>query len=78
MATMRVTVDGRVLMDGDTGEWSLNPPELVTEQLKAGAKPAPWMRALMLTMAEAGMSERAMVVDVKTRADGWDFSVTTP
>lgn len=76
MPTMRVTIDGNVVMDGDLGNWSTNPPELITEQLKANARPAPWMRALMLTMAEAAMSEQSMTVDVVTRADGWDYSVS--
>lgn len=76
MASMSITINGKTVMDGDLGQWSTSPPEIISDQLKANAHPAPWMRALMLTMADAAMSEQSMSVDVKTRADGWDFSVT--
>lgn len=76
MATMRVTIDGQTVMDGDMGQWTTEPPAILTDQLKANSKPAPWMRALMLTMADAAMGEQAISVEVKTRADGWDYSVT--
>jgi hypothetical protein len=72
---MRVTVDGQVIMDGDLGQWSTDPPELIKDQLRANARPAPWMRALMMTMADAAMGGQSISVDVKTRGDGWDFSV---
>lgn len=76
MATLCITVDGKTIMDGDLGQWTTNPPDIIAEQLKANSRPTPWMRALMLTLADAAMSEKAMSVDVRTRADGWDFSVT--
>jgi hypothetical protein len=76
MATMRVTIDGKVVMNGNIGQWTTEPPKIITDQLKPNAKPAPWMRALMLTLADAALSEHALTVDVKTRADGWDYSVT--
>jgi hypothetical protein len=75
MATLRITVDGNTVMDGDLGQWTTEPP-FIAEQLKANARPAPWMRCLMLTLADAAMSEKVMSVDVRTRANGWDFSVT--
>lgn len=78
MSTMRVTLDGHIAMDGDLGTWTDNPPKIITDQLKANAKPAPWMRALMLTIADAAMSGQSMSADVKTRPDGWDLSVTQP
>lgn len=76
MAHLKVTIDGATAMNGDLGQWTTNPPQLITEQLKANSKPAPWMRALMLTIADAAMSEQSMSVDVQTRVDGWDFMVT--
>ncbi|BBU22150.1 hypothetical protein [Mycobacterium xenopi] len=77
MAHLRITIDGNVAMNGDLGEWTTNPPTLLTEQLKANTKPAPWMRALMLTIADAAMTNRDLHANVHTRPDGWDLSVTT-
>lgn len=75
MPTMNVTLDNAVIMDGDLGQWSVDPPEIITDQLKANARPAPWMRALMLTMADAAMCGLSMDVVIATRPDGWDFTV---
>lgn len=52
MANLKITIDGQVHMDGDPGQWNNNPPPLLTEQLKAGAQPAPWMRAVLMAVAD--------------------------
>lgn len=75
MANVKVTVDGKTIMDGDLGEWSTNPPELIKEQLKANARPALWMQALLLTIADAAMSNKCLTVDVRTDAEGWAMDV---
>lgn len=79
MANVKVTVDDEVIADGDLGQWSNNPPPLLEEQLKAGARPRPWMRALLLTVADAAMRDRAMDITVHTKpGDGWTLDVDLP
>lgn len=83
MAHLRVTIDGQVAMDGDLGQWSDNPPDIIAEQLKANARPAPWMRCLMMVMADAAASGKSASVRIVTRngdekATGrWAMDVTT-
>ncbi|OMC52537.1 hypothetical protein A5742_16445 [Mycolicibacterium fortuitum] len=52
MAHIHIEVDGDVLMDGNPGEWTSNPPEMDKLQLKGGT-PDPWMVALMPSVANA-------------------------
>lgn len=75
MATMRITIDGKTVMDGDIGQWTTNPPEMITDQLKAGAKPVPGIRALMLELAMCGASGQSLVVDLRTKARGKGFTL---
>lgn len=69
-------VDGSVVMDGDMGQWTSEPPAIASLKLQAAKKDHPWARHILLIVAEAGMSDRSMSVDVRTRRDGWDCSVT--
>lgn len=75
MSLLKVTIDGQTAMDGDLGEWSSNPPSLVTEVLKNNITPKPWMRCLMLVIAEAGMTGKDTTVDVTTSDNGWTINV---
>lgn len=74
MAHLKITIDGTVAMDDDLGQWSTEPPDIIAQAM-AQAKPAPWMRALMLTIADAAMTNQAMAIDVQTRGDGWQLAV---
>lgn len=76
VAHLHITVDNTVIMDGDTGQWTTEPPQLVMDQLKPGAKPKPWMRALMLTIADAAMGNKDTTATVRTQPNGWTLEVT--
>lgn len=75
MATMKLTVNDDVILDGDLGEWTDNPPALLTDQLKAGAKPRPWMRAVLLTVADFATGKQSMDVNVQHRSNRWTLAV---
>lgn len=75
MSQLTITVDGDTVMDADPGDFTLNPPELVTDQLKANARPAVWMRAMAIVIADAAMSRCDTSINVTTRFNGWDLSV---
>jgi cytochrome c553 len=76
MSYITINIDGETVMDGDTGKWQQQPPEFIAKQLKAmqdgSTKPSPWMRALMLVVAEAAMTDTYTSVDVTTDGNaGW-------
>ena len=78
MAFLKVTIDDETVIDGDTGTWIEQPPEFIAKQmdaaLKSDVKPSPWMRALMLVVAETAMTDTATAVDVKTWDEGWSLT----
>lgn len=78
MAHVKVTVDGKVEMNGDLGQWTSTPPALVRDSLKRGARPSLWMRCLLLFIADVGMTNNPITVTITTRPDGADLSYTDP
>lgn len=75
MSHLTVTINNQTVMDGDTGQWSTNPPTILTDQLKANAHPAPWMRAIMLTVADAAMTHTDTRITVTTTPNEWTLKV---
>lgn len=53
MPNLKFIVDGETKIDGNPGAWNDNPPAMLTDQLKAGAKHDPWMRAALMPLSEA-------------------------
>lgn len=77
MAHLTITIDGKTAMDGDLGQWSAEPP-LITDLKKniKNAKSGPWSRKILDEIADTGLTGKSKRIDVQTRADGYDFSVT--
>ena len=77
MAYIKVTVDEETVLDGESGTWEAKTPEFLTKQIESFSAnpnttpPSPWMRALMLIIAEAIMTNSYTEVDVKTTGSGW-------
>lgn len=69
-AHIKVTVDGKVRMDGTLGDWTDEPPEMVKPYLSGKARPNGWMRKVMDEIADAGMTGRSRLMVIKTRDKG--------
>jgi hypothetical protein len=76
MAHVTVTIDGQIAMDDDTGEWTSEPPQLITQQLAPNAKPAVWMETIMRLVLKAAMTGTPVTVEVTTHANGWEMTVS--
>ena len=72
MSYIKVTIDDQVLMDGDYGQWSTEPPDLVPQLLaeQSSAEPRPWMLALLPVVTFALIRGRDTEVTVTT-GDRW-------
>lgn len=76
MPTLRVTVNDVVVMDGDLGKWSSEPPFITEQQLAIANKQAqPWSMPLLMTIRQALMGEPTRAIDIHTRTDGWTLEV---
>lgn len=76
-AYLKVTINGEVVMDGDPRSWEQRQPEFIANALNNMGKGAskPYMRSLMLVIAEAAMTQTYTVVDVKSDGSGWSLNV---
>lgn len=75
MTTLHVSIDGTTVIDGDIGQWSANPPQLLREQLAANATPKPWMRCLLMVIADAALASRDTTVAITTADRRWSMEV---
>lgn len=79
MPHLSITVDDRVIMDGDLGAWTTEPPELKTiiDQVKRkGMNAEEWMLDILNHVAKVGSGARSRRIVVTTRGDGYDLNVT--
>ncbi|SLI56848.1 Hypothetical major facilitator transporter [Mycobacteroides abscessus subsp. bolletii] len=54
MSHIKITVDGKVLMDTDPGKWRSTPPDIPDLKRQSGGHGQGWGLAVMVTLAQAG------------------------
>ncbi len=80
MAYIKVTIDGETVLDGESGTWEARPPEFLAKEManvtasENAKSTGPWMRALMLVIAEAVMTKSYTEVEIKTSGSGWSLN----
>lgn len=88
MARLRIILGEECVFDHQVEEWQLPPrpdqiPATIRAQLDPNARPAPWMKAMMIAMLGKTLVDGALrdprlqPLDVKleTRGTGWTISV---
>ncbi|CPR78950.1 Hypothetical major facilitator transporter [Mycobacteroides abscessus subsp. abscessus] len=79
MSNIKITVDGKVLMDTDPGKWRSTPPDIPDLKRQSGGQG--WGLAAMVTLAQAGtLAELGQPIGdttmtITTRANGWTLDV---
>lgn len=74
-AHVRLTVDGDVVFDDNLDEWRFTPPDYFKDALKENAKPEPWLKAIMIVMADAAMTGSSVSIDATTGQSSWSIQV---
>lgn len=74
-ARVRLTVDGSVVFDDTLDEWKFTPPDYFKDVLKQDAKPEPWLKAIMIVMADAALTGSSVSIDATTGESGWSMQV---
>lgn len=72
---MKIRIDDEMVFRGTIGEWETRPPDRFRDAIKQGAAPQPWMKAILVTVADAVMMERSVNITVKTKYNGWWMDV---
>lgn len=73
---IRVRVDGRELFNGQAGEWISRPPDVFRDAIRPDAVPEPWMKAIMITLADTVTLQKGVKINVRTKINGWSMEVT--
>ena len=75
MSHIRIVIDGDTLFDDDLDVWQATPPDQFKELLTPGAKPKPWMKAIMIVMADAAMTDNNVSIEAATAPEKWAIEV---
>ncbi len=79
MSHIKITVDGKTLMDADPGSWRATPPAIPDLKRQSGGQG--WGLAVMATLAQtatlAGLGQDTgnTTMTITTRAKGWTLDV---
>ncbi len=77
MPHLLITVDGAEWMNAhtDRGRGATQLPAELASYLQPGARPEPWMKAVIFTTAEAVANDQDLRIDVTTKEQGWVMDV---
>ena len=74
-ARVRLTVDGSVVFDDTLEEWKFTPPDYFKDAIKKDARPEPWLKAIMIVMADAALTGRSVSIEATTGESSWSIKV---
>ena len=77
MAHARITIDGKIEMDDNLGDWQARPPEFLKKMVEPASRPDPHIKAVGIVLADSLMTGHDVAIDVVTDTDGsWTMSVS--
>lgn len=65
---IRVKVDGKVMFDGDPGEWEQRPPAQFADAIKPGARIDAFMKPMMLALSDAVVTGKDIRINIVTKS----------
>lgn len=74
-ARICLTVDGSIVFDGTLDEWKFTPPDYFKDAIKKDVKPEPWLKAIMIVMADAALTGSSVSIDATTGESSWSIKV---
>lgn len=74
------TIDGNTVLDADLGPaWQERPPAELAELIaKVQTTKQPWLKAAMMPLTEAFISNTPVTITVQTSERGWTLTVHHP
>lgn len=74
-AHVRLTVDEYIVFDDALDEWKFTPPDYFKDALAKNARPEPWLKAVMIVMADSAMTGNSVSIDAITGESCWSIQV---
>lgn len=79
---IKIKIDNRIAFKGTLQEWIARPPDEFRNAIQPTAKPQPWLKAVMIALADAVTMNKAMNITVSTTLKGihrgWSMQVVEP
>ena len=77
MTHVRICIDEKTLFNDDLDVWQATPPDQFKDMIKPGSTPEPWMKAIMIVMADAAMTGQSVSIEATTGVSWWSMEVTS-
>jgi hypothetical protein len=80
MPHVTVTIDNQQLLNDNLDDWhhQTQPPDFIRQHATQPAKAEPWIKAIMVALAEAAITNTAINIEVGTNPKGWAMLVEYP
>lgn len=72
---VRLVIDGKVEFDGELDSWSATAPDYFRDKLRPDVQPEPWLKVVLVLMADAAMTGQSVNIDVRIEKRKWYVSV---
>lgn len=72
---VRLTVDGYIVFDDTLDEWKHTPPDYFKDAIRQDASPEPWLKAIMIVMADSAMTGKSVSIEATTGESEWSIRV---
>lgn len=79
MARARITINGRIEMDENLGNWQARPPEFLKKMVQPASHPEPHIKAVGIVLADSLLTGHDVSIDVTTDGDEhgtWSMQVS--
>jgi len=76
MSYVRIVIDNEKVFDGELEQWQATPPDYFRDRIRPDAKPEPWLKAIMIVMADAALTNQSVSIEAITGPSWWSIEVT--
>jgi hypothetical protein len=75
MSHARLVINGRTELDENITPGQKQPPAILADMIKPGARKQPYLMAAAAALAEAVMKNQPINININTRPTGWTLDV---
>lgn len=76
MAHARITINGKIEMDENLGNWQARPPEFLKQMVQPASRPEPHIKAVGIVLADSLLTGHDVAIDVRTDDATGEWTMT--